>query len=187
MGILKCLSRSADGLGNRGRETIAGCGRGGQAARGTRSAPFVWFTGLGRSVGRSARQDTGGGLQEGPRPQMRLGAFCIRLEESRTRGAYPPISQSLRALPTFLLQPRGTSGAAPQCPQAHCPFTSLCQPFPEFRPHSLQPSSLTPPYSTPPRAPHPSPPCLASLTPFFPFSHPSAQILTADTGRSSSH
>lgn len=43
-------------------------------ARGSRSAPLVWSTGLGRS----ARQDTGGGLQEGPRPQMRLGVFCIR-------------------------------------------------------------------------------------------------------------
>lgn len=71
----------------------------------------------------------------------------------KDRGAYP-VSRPLHVLPTSLLLHIGTSGH--RCcvcadPEAHCPFTSLCQPFPKF-PSSLSPFFPSTPLLTPPHS-----------------------------------
>lgn len=127
------------------------------------------------------RQDAGGGLQVGPRPQMRLWVFCIRLEE-RTRGAYP-ITRSPRRAIHFSPAARWYLRAPPQClcsPRGplplHLPLPTIPPPS---VPHSLQSSplllSLLHPisfFSTPFSCfPYPFLPCLPfSLSPLRPLS-----------------
>lgn len=94
---------------------------------------------------RAMRQDAGGGLQVGPRPQMRLWLFCIRLEERRTGEHIPSPGPSMcyPLLSCCTLVPQGTAAVSVQTQRPTAPSPPSANPFLSSLPHSLH-SSLLP-------------------------------------------